>query len=55
MRSDWYVGHFENTSEEFESEEEPTKESYPKYDFCTGPFVDEKRAISYKRWFNGTS
>lgn len=53
MRSDWYVGHFEGTSEEFESEEDPTKESHPKYDFCTGPFTDERHAKSYKRWFNG--
>jgi outer membrane protease len=52
MRPNWYVGHFDNQSEEFQSSTEPTKLTHPKYDFITGEFPDEAKAISYKRWFN---
>jgi hypothetical protein len=53
MRSNWYVGHFDGQSEEFQSEKEPTTITHPKYDFTTGPFANEQKAIDYKHWFNG--
>lgn len=52
MSSNWFVGHFDNQCEEFQSSIEPTKLTHPKYDFTTGPFPDEAHAIKYKRWFN---
>lgn len=56
MRQDNYVGHIGGQeSEVFQSEDEPTKESHPKYDFCTGPFESLKKASSYKRWFDSNS
>ena len=51
-RSNWYVGHFSGQSEEFQSPIEPTTITHPKYEFCTGPFENEHKAIAYKHWFN---